>query len=211
MKNFVITISRGYGSGGKTIGKMLAENLGISFYYDDVLALASEKSGINHKLFAMNDENVKNISVFKTLLKKGAFKGEVIPPGDKNFVSDENLFNYQAAVIRELAEKESCIIVGRAADYILKDRDNVLKVSIQAPFESCVKTMVEQYSLKEDVAEKRIKRIDKERSAFYTYYTGADWCDSRNYDITLNSDIGWQACVDIIKYTLKTKYADLFD
>ncbi len=211
MKNFVITISRGYGSGGKTIGKMLAENLGISFYYDDVLALASEKSGINHKLFAMNDENVKNVSVFKTLLKKGAFKGEVIPPGDKNFVSDENLFNYQAAVIRELAEKESCVIVGRAADYILKDSENVLKVSIQAPFESCVKTMVNQYSLKEDVAQKRIKRIDKERSAFYKYYTGTDWCDSRNYDITLNSDIGWQACVDIIKYTLKTKYADLFD
>ena len=121
MNNLVITISRGYGSGGRTIGERLAEELGFEFYDLEVLKLASEKSGISEMLFAKNDENIKNLPFFKTIAQKPAFKGEVIPPSDKNFVSDENLFNYQALVIRELAKEKNCVFVGRAADFILQD------------------------------------------------------------------------------------------
>lgn len=206
MNNFVITISRGYGSGGKTIGKALAEELGYEFYDLEVLRLASEKSGINQKLFAQNDENIKGLPFYKTIAQKAAFKGDVIPPNDKNFVSDENLFNYQAVVIRELAKEKNCVFVGRAADFILSDYDNVLKVNVQAPFDFCVKTVAERDLIDENEAEKRIKKIDKERAAYYKYYTGAEWSDALNYDITLNGSIGWDKCIEIIKSALKIKF-----
>lgn len=205
MSNCVITISRGYGSGGKTIGKALAEELGYEFYDLEVLRLASEKSGINQKLFAKNDENIKGLPFYKTMSQKGAFKGEVIPPSDKNFVSDENLFNYQAMVIRELAREKNCVFVGRAADFVLSDYNNVLKVNVQAPFDFCVKTVMERDLIDEDTAEKKIKKIDKERAAYYKYYTGAEWSDALNYDITLNGAIGWDKCIEIIKSALKIK------
>lgn len=205
MSNFVITIARGYGSGGKTIGEMLARDMGIECYSREILKIASEKSGINQKLFAQSDENIKGKSIFKTISPKGAFKGEVIPPSSKDFVSDENLFNYQAAVMRELASEKSCIMVGRAADYVLADFDNVLKVNIQAPFESCVKTVMERFPLSRAEAEKKIRKIDKERSAFYKYYTGNEWNEVLNYDLSINSDIGWDKCVELIKEALKIK------
>lgn len=206
MKNHVITISRGYGSGGKTIGKALAVELGYEFYDLEVLKLASEKSGINEKLFAQNDENIKGLPFYKSISQKPAFKGEVIPPGDKNFVSDENLFNYQAAVIRELAKEKNCVFVGRAADFVLSDYENVLKVNVQAPHEFCVKTVMERDMINEEEAEKKYKKIDRERAAYYKYYTGNDWEDARNYDITLNGSIGWNKCIELIKAALKIKF-----
>ena len=205
MGNFVITIARGYGSGGKTIGAMLAKELGIECYSREILKIASETSGINHGLFAKNDENIKGKSFLRAISPKGAFKGDVIPPSSKDFVSDENLFNYQAKVMRELAESQSCVIVGRAADHVLADFQNVLKVNIQAPFESCVKTVMERFPLNESEAEKKIRRIDKERASFYKYYTGNEWNEVSNYDLSLNSDIGWDKCVQLIKAALEIK------
>ena len=111
MKPFVITVARGYGSGGKTIGKMLAEDLGVKYYDMELLRLASDESGINEHLFAEVDEKLKTPRLFKP--RKSAYTGEVIPPDSEDFVSDQNLFNYQAKVIRDLAEKESCVIIGR--------------------------------------------------------------------------------------------------
>ena len=117
MKPFVITVARGYGSGGKTIGKMLAEDLGVKYYDMELLRLASDESGINEHLFAEADEKLKTPRLFKP--RKSAYTGEVIPPDSEDFVSDQNLFNYQAKVIRDLAEKESCVIIGRCADFVL--------------------------------------------------------------------------------------------
>lgn len=206
MDNFVITISRGYGSGGKTIGERLAKEFGIQCYDFEILEMASEKSGINTNLFSKSDENVKNMPFFKTLFARGVFKkGKMIPPSSKDFVSDENLFNYQAAVMHELAQKESCVLVGRAADHVLKDFDNVLRLNVQAPFESCVNTVSEMFSISKDEAEKKIKRIDKERSAYYKYYTGKEWNDVSNYDISINSDMGWDKCIELIKIALNLK------
>ena len=111
MGNMIITVSRQYGSGGKTIAAMLAQKLGINCYSREILKIASEDSGINERLFGMSDEKLRHAGWLKTL--SHPYTGELLPPEDKGFTSDDNLFNYQAKTIKELAEKESCIIVGR--------------------------------------------------------------------------------------------------
>ena len=111
MDNFVITIARQYGSGGRTVGEMLAKKLGIGYYDKDIIRMASEDSGIHETLFGRVDEYS---SAKKPLFgKNGIYSGELISPQSKDFTSDENLFNYQAKIIRELAGKESCVIIGR--------------------------------------------------------------------------------------------------
>ena len=122
----VITIARQYGSGGRTVGEMLSKDMGIHYYDKELIKLASEESGINERLFVNADEKIKMTKLFKMV--KNIYTGQLIPPESDDFVSDKNLFNYQAKVIKNLAEEESCFIVGRCADYVLKDYDNVLSV-----------------------------------------------------------------------------------
>ena len=133
MENFVITIARQYGSGGRTVGKMLAEKLGVSFYDKQIIQMASDESGIDVKLFGQVEEGS---SVKASLFNKtGLYKGDLIAPDQKGFVSDENIFNYQAKIATDLAEKESCVIVGRCVNYVFKDRPNTLRVFVHAPWE----------------------------------------------------------------------------
>ena len=139
MDHYVITIARGYGSGGRTMGKMLADELGIHYYDRELLRLASDESGINEELFGRADEQLKHSFLYRIARKE--YKGELIPPDSEDFVSNDNLFNYQAKVIKKLAEQESCIIVGRCADYILKDMDNVVKIFVHASLDDCVKRL----------------------------------------------------------------------
>ena len=115
MKNYVITIARGYGSGGRTIGQMLARELNIPYYDRELMRLASDESGINEELFAKADEKVKQSLLFK--IAKKEYNGELIPPDREEFVSNDNLFAYQAKVIKDLAAEGPCVIVGRCADY----------------------------------------------------------------------------------------------
>lgn len=198
MNNVVITIARGYGSGGKTIGKMLAKELNISFYDRELLRLASDESGINEKLFGKADERVNNSILFKAARK--VYTGELIPPDSDDFVSTQNLFNYQAKVIKELANTESCVIVGRCADFVLKDCDNVVKIFVHAPMEKCIENVMEISSLNRKEAERKIINTDKNRGDYYKYYTGRDWYRASNYDLCLNScELGFQKCVDLVK------------
>lgn len=205
MEKFVITIARGYGSGGRTIGKMLAAELGIHYYDRELLRLASDDSGINEELFARADEQLKKSLLFKIARK--VYKGELIPPDRDDFVSNENLFNYQAKIIKELAQQESCVIVGRAADFILKDFDNVVKVFVHAPLEDCIKTLKEMTGKSEKELEKQILSIDKRRADYYKYFTGRDWNDAENYDLCLNSSqLGFKKCVEIVKAYLDIRF-----
>ena len=119
MGNTVITIARSYGSGGRTLGKLLAKELGINYYDRELIRMASDESGINEALFGEVDEKLKKSPLFRIV--KRTYRGEIIPPESGEFVSDDNLFNYQAKVIRQLAEAESCVIIGRCADYVLKE------------------------------------------------------------------------------------------
>lgn len=200
MDKFIITIARGYGSGGRTIGQMLSKKLGVEFYDRDLIKLASEESGINEALFGESDE--------KTKVKFGTkpYRGEVISPDKKAFTSEENLFNFQAKIIKKLAEEQSCIIVGRCADFVLKDNKDVVRVFVYADEENCIKNIAEVKGILDPKeAMKKMISIDKARAAYYKAHTGREWIDARNYDLCLNSgDLGFEKCVDII-----TNYVDI--
>ncbi len=203
MDKFVVTIARGFGSGGRTIGKMLSEKLGVKFYDKELLRIASDESGINEALFGQSDEKTKN-SLFG---KPGVYKGGVIAPGKSGFISEENLFNYQAMVIKKLASEESCVIVGRCADYVLRGEPHVVRVFIYADEEQCIKNAAEVKGITDrKEAIKTIASTDKERAAYYKAHTGREWIDARNYDLCLNSgDLGFSKCVDIITDFIRTK------
>ena len=206
MKNFTITIARGFGSGGRTIGRMLAERLGIDWYDQDLIKLASEESGINIELFDKADE-YKKTSLFGKYT--GDYGDKLIPPDSGEFTSDDNLFNYQAKIIKGLHGKGNCIIVGRCADYILRDEANVLRVFVYASKEKCISTVADLYNLTAKEAERQIDRIDRARSTYYRYYTGQEWDNARNYDLCLNSEIlGFERCVDLIEQYLKVLYSE---
>lgn len=211
MDNVVITIARHFGSGGKTIGKMLAEDLGINFYEHEIIKMASEDSGIAEELFNQADEKLKKTPMFFGWGQHSAgYKGKLIDPGSAEFVSDHNLFNYQAKIIRELAEKESCVIVGRAADFVLKDRPNAVSVFVHASKEYCIKQAIERAAYIGKDVERFIERTDKYRSDFYRYYTGQEWADARNYDLCLNSErLGFDGTMYAIEEYLKVRFGGL--
>ncbi|HIR12880.1 MAG TPA: cytidylate kinase-like family protein [Candidatus Choladousia intestinavium] len=208
MENVVITIARHFGSGGKTIGEMLAKDLGIHCYNREIIRMASEDSGISEILFNRADERVKRSFLFGK--SHPEYKGKVIPPESDGFVSDKNLFNYQAKIIRELAERESCVIIGRAADYVLKDYDNVVRVYVHASKEYCIKQTIERRAYVGKDVERFIAKTDKYRSDYYRYYTGREWTDARNYDLCLNSEcLGFDKCVEAVKAYINVRFGGL--
>ena len=208
MKKTVITIARSYGSGGKTLGNLLAKDLGINCYSREILRMASDESGINEALFGEVDEKMKKSPLLFNILKKNPYKGGVLPPESSDFVSDDNLFNYQAKVIKDLAAQESCIIIGRCADYVLKDHDNCVHVFVCGDMDSKVQRMMHSYSLEESAAVERIKETDKQRKKYYSYYTGGDWEAASNYDLCLNTGTMTieEAAEQILFYLKQKKY-----
>lgn len=201
MAKSVITIARGFGSGGRTIGKLLAQRLDVGYYNDDLIKLASEESGINLELFGKADEHVK-VNLFKRY--KRSYGEWTIPPDSDLFVSDDNLFNYQAKIIRDLAERSSCVIIGRCADYILRERSDTARIFVYADKDTCLKNVTELYGMKPDDAEKKIEAIDKARASYYKYYTGNEWDDVENYDLCINtSRLSFEKAVDVICDYLK--------
>ncbi len=216
MKNIVITIARQYGSGGRTVGKMLAEELGIHYYDKELSKVASELSGINESYFIDADEKVK--SKWASKLSFGrigkVYDGSKAKPGDSDFTSDENIFSNQAAAIRHLAEKgEPCVIVGRCADFVLKDYDNALRVFVHADHDFLMQEAGKVQSLTGKDLEKFIAQIDKARAEYYEFHTGKEWTDARNYDLCLNSGVlGFDKCVEAIKAYAKVRFGeDVFE
>lgn len=196
MSRLVITIARGFGSGGRTIGKLLAKRLNCDYYDNDLIKLASEESGINIELFGRADEKVKS-SLFKRYNR--SYGEYVLSPDSSEFVSDDNLFNYQAKIIRDLADKKDCIIIGRCGDYILRDDPDAIKLFIYADEDTCIKNVVDLYGVIPSEAKKTIEKIDKSRAAYYKYYTDKNWYDVSNYDLCINtSGIDFERAVDII-------------
>ena len=205
MDNIVITIARQYGSGGKTIGQMLAKDLGFSYHSRDILKMASERSGISEIIFGEQDEKLKKNRFFRRLTD--VYTGELIPPESNDFVSAKNLFNYQAEIIKELAETKICVIIGRAADFVLKDYPNVISVFIHADEEFNLARAMERNSMTEEEMKKFIEKTDRARSEFYKHYTGREWTDARNYDLCLNSGkLGFEKCVEEIKAYIDVRF-----
>lgn len=188
--NRIITISREFGSGGRTIGRQVAEKLGIPCYDAELIDKIAEKTGFAKEYIEEHGENAAGINWFDWMLGARDLKGHSF---------QDDLHTAQCKVITELAEKESCVIVGRCADYILKDNPDCLHVFIHSDMENRAKRIVEQYGERSDSPEKRLKDKDKRRAAYYQFYTDTKWGDVHNYHITLDSGVlGIERCVQIL-------------
>lgn len=195
MEKRIITISREFGSGGRTIGKMLAERLGIPCYDKELIEKLSQVTGFDPKYIEEQGEYAPSKNLFSY-----AFVGRNI---NGMSVSDY-LWNEQRKKILELAEQESCVIVGRCADYILREREDVLNVFIHAPAADRAKRIVEVYGETAVSPETRLREKDKKRAVNYKYYTEQEWGRSQNYHLTLDSSVfGIEGSVDLILSLMK--------
>ena len=185
MKPFIITIERQYGSGGKTVGKMLAKKLNIPFYNHEIVSMASEESGINAVYFS--DERLKP-SLIERLRTRGG-DTSVLNDSRERYLTDDALFEHQTKVIRRLANEGPCVIVGRCADFVLKGRKDVVRVFVHADDDFCLEQAMLVNSLSMSQVKKKIAEVDEYHAKYYKYHTGKDWYDARNYDLSLNSGV----------------------
>lgn len=201
MKKSIITISREFGSGGRTIGKLVAAKLGYKYYDKELVDKVAVETGFDPSYIAEHGEYAPNKSMFAY-----AFTHIGTPGIMDGLSSADYLWIKQRQVILEIAEQEPCVIVGRCADYILKDRDDCLHVFIHAAPEKRVERIVRLYGESENSPEKRLAEKDGKRRVNYKHFTGFEWGMSQNYDISLDSGvIGIDRCVDIIAEIAQTE------
>ena len=188
MKNRIVTISREFGSGGRTIGRMVAQKLGIPCYDAEIIQKIAQESGFSEGYIREAGEYTPG-GMLANLFSNRAY-------GPTN---EDYLWNIQYNLITELAQKEACVIVGRCADYILRDTADCLKIFIHADMDFRAKRIVEVYGERENSPEQRLKDKDKRRAVYHRFYTNMKWGQSRNYHITLDSGaLGLERCADII-------------
>jgi len=185
MKNpLIITIGREYGSGGREIGQAVAKALGIAFYDKQIISLAAKKSGLSDEFIANNEQRMRG-GLMHNLAAASAYSGGFF--SSQYLPLSESIFISQAQVIRDIAGKESAVIVGRCADYILDGRQNTINVFIHAPQEKRVERIMKLHGVDEAAAIKEIQVSDKERGNHYFRYTDRKWGKAQNYDICINS------------------------
>jgi cytidylate kinase len=194
MEKKIITISREFGSGGRTIGHQVAEALGIPFYDKELVDQVALESGFAPKFVEEHGEHSPGSSIFSY-----AFASHGTPGVMNGLSTADFLWNIQCGVILQLVEKGPCVIVGRNADYILKDRPDVLHAFIYADMEFRADRIVRLYGESEKSPQARLQEKDKRRRVNYQHYTGRAWGQAQNYDICLDSGkLGVEACADII-------------
>ncbi|MBQ6839473.1 MAG: cytidylate kinase-like family protein [Oscillospiraceae bacterium] len=194
MEKKIITISREFGSGGRTIGRMVAEQLGIPFYDKELVEQVALESGFAPKFVEEHGEHSPGRSILSY-----AFAPQGVPGVMNGLSTADFLWNIQCSVILQLAEKGPCVIVGRNADYILKDRPDVLHAYIHADMDYRADRIVRLYGESEKSPEARLQEKDKRRRVNYQHYTGRSWGQAQNYDICLNTGtLGIEQCVQIL-------------
>lgn len=199
MEKKIITISRQFGSGGRTIGRAVADKLGIPFYDKELVDQIAVESGFDPSYVAEHGEHAPGKSAFAY-----AFAPQGLPGVMHGLSAADFLWNIQCNVILQLAEKGPCVIVGRNADYILKDRPDVLHIFIHADMDYRADRIVRLYGESEKAPVARLQEKDKRRKVNYQHYTGRDWGKAQNYDLCLNSGtLGEEACVDFIVHTVE--------
>ena len=193
-KHIVITLAREYGSGGRYIGKLIAEKLGIKLYDKNFITKISEETGLSEDYIKENEQSRKNLAN----LNNGYYNG---------LSNVDELFIKESELIKEIANKESCVIVGRCANFILKENKDVLKIFIYSDMDSKINRANKYYGLDIKKAEKEIKRIDKLRENYCKHYVGKEWKDITNYDLCINSDLyGVEKTAEIICSIIKERY-----
>ena len=200
-KRLVITIGRQYGSGGREIGARLAQDLGFGFYDKNILRLNSDESGIKESYFYLADERPGNKLLYKIIT--GLVPEDKMPSFGADLISADNLFRFQSAVIRKLAEAENCVIIGRCADYILEGTDGLVRIYLYADMDARIQRIERLGYFDSKDVKKNIKRMDRERREYHRYYTGRQWESTENYDLMLNTaKLGVDGCVEAIKQYL---------
>ncbi|MBE7044842.1 MAG: cytidylate kinase-like family protein [Ruminococcaceae bacterium] len=209
MKNTVITIGRQYGSGGKEFGKKLAEAMGYSFYDEELLSITSEKSNIDEDVLKMADERATN-SLLYSLVVNGGLRG-VLTQGVYELPINDKVFLAQADSIKHLAQQESCVIVGRCADYVLQDTEDINKIDlfIYADMESRIERIAKIYNLTPAEAKDKIVKTEKKRKTYYNYYSNQEWGRMTNYDLCINvSGLGSDGAVAVAKAYIEKRIAE---
>lgn len=207
MKKFVVAISREYGSGGREIGKALAERLGISCYDKTIIKLTADKSGLEPDYIEKSEEKIGNSFLFSMQYSAYSSLDSLVyydtPTNDKMFIA-------QSSVITDLAASESCIILGRCADYVLRNNENLVRIFVRADLPDRVARAVDQYGLSAKNADAAVKKADKSRANYYKYYTTRAWGAPENSDLMINSSCtGTDGAVEIIMTLLRNKgFAD---
>ncbi len=198
----IITISRECGSGGRQIGKKLAEKLGYSYYDKELIDRVSKESGLAKEFIEEQGEHITGSLLFN-IASNMTYAGQVF--GGNMLPLQDQLFVVQSDIIREIANKENCVIVGRCADFILKDYPDSLHVFIHGEMACKAKRAVNEYGFSAGDVEKTLRKRDKARANHYKYYTDSEWGKAQNYDMTLNSStFGIDACVNVL-YDIVTK------
>lgn len=192
----VIVIGRQFGSGGHDIGKALAKKLGFEFYDNEIIQMAAGSTGYTPQFIKDREENMTNSFLYDLVNQMYIYSDTQAAPQDK-------IFESEGKVIRELADKGNCVIVGRCADYVLKDRPNCLKVYLHAPRDFRIKRIMKTENLSEEEAIQKIRQADRRRSDNYRYYTHRIWGHSSNYDLTIDTKIGVDAVEEIISRTME--------
>ena len=190
MAKRIITISRKFGSGGRFIGEEVAKKLGIAYYDKNIIGQIAEKSGLSPEYIQENAELSPKKGLFAYAFSGRDITGKSV---------EDMVYEAQRKVILELADKESCVIIGRNADYILKDRDDVLNVFIHGDMLEKIKRITGLYNVKEKEAVKMMADTDKRRRTNYNFYTDQNWGKASNYTLCLNSSqLGYDRCEAII-------------
>ncbi|MGN0602086.1 MAG: AAA family ATPase [Oscillospiraceae bacterium] len=203
MKN-IITISREFGSGGREIGKRLADDLGIPFYDKELLEIASKESGICQEFFESNDESYTSSFLFSLVMGNYPVTadGRINPEMPLN----HRLFLAQFDTIKKIAEDGPCVIVGRCADYILRENKNVINFFVMGNMSEKKKRILERYDIEKNKVEDFIRKTDKRRSHYYNYYTDMKWGEAKNYDLCINSSkTGIDGAVKLMKSYIEIK------
>lgn len=197
--NKIITIGRQFGSGGREIGEKLAQKLGYSFYDKNLIVLAAEKGGKSHDAFSEADEKAANPWLYAAMSQTGQANLGI------SVSTNDTLFALQTQVIKDIAKIENAVIVGRCADYILRNEDiELLSVYIYAPQDARIKRVSERMNVTEQQAIQIMKKTDKQRKCYYDFYTDRKWAAHENYHLTLNSEkFGIDGAVDIIAGAVK--------
>lgn len=199
MANKIITIEREYASGGREIGKKVAEELGIPFYNREILEMAAERCSVSPEYLENAEEAAPKSFLYSLMLSSNPTRSveENLPLSDKIYI-------IESQIIQEIAKKSSCVIVGRCANYILSDTEDVFSVFIYSNKEARIKRAVEQYGVDKKKALGILKKFDKRRETFYSINTGGNWYDKENYAMCLNSGaLGIDFCSKLILDAVK--------
>ncbi|MBQ2944611.1 MAG: cytidylate kinase-like family protein [Ruminococcus sp.] len=206
-RKYIITIARQFGSGGREIGKALADSLGIPCYDKELISLAAKESGMDAEVFNNVDERATNSLLYS--LSMGLYSFGNSFSSNSDLPVNDRLYILQHQIIKKLADEGPCVIVGRCADYVLKDRDDTLSVFIHADMEYRKKRAIEIHGVAKNRAEQIVNKTDKVRANYYSFYSGQKWGYAQNYDLCLDSSkLSTDKIVKIIKAYMEIQNED---